>query len=222
MAKRSDRKSRPPPPALSQPNFSTPAVNYPPPSWPIAHPSSSANSSTNIKEKDKAKATNQSSPNVPEYPHPPYPLNPPNAQPQAPVVRWVYNYDHTDPLNFGFMFPVTSSSSAEFSTPSSYPTSASVTAVTSAPSDVHTSTYPSSPLKAPPESSTRGNILWSLSPGETRRQDQQLVPSKQMTHAGTSQQQHNFHFQALPHRYSPSPNNSPPVQQPAPSEDQIW
>jgi hypothetical protein len=220
MAKKNDRKKQPPPPSLSHPNFSAPpapAANHPPLSGPVSNPNVKG------KGKGKAKAKDQSSARFVEPPiqPPTQPPNPPNAQLQAPV-RWVYNYDHTDPLNFGFMFPVTPDSSTDLSIPSAHPMSSSITPVVPAPTRGPVGNYPSSPIQVHPESSAWGQLQWSLSPGES--EDQQFTGSQQQTPSSAFHQHQHFPHQSLPHRYSQNRDISQTSssQQLAPSEDQVW
>lgn len=221
MAKKNDRKNQPPfpppPPSLAQPKFSAPpapAVIRPPPvSRPVSNP--------NVKGKGNAKAKDQSSTGIAEtLPQPP---NPPNIRLQGPV-RWVYNYDHTDPLNFGFMFPVTSGSSTDLSTLNAHPMSSSISSVAPAPTRGPIGNFPSSPVRIPPESSAWGQLQWSLSPGESGLEDQQFLGSQQQILANASHQHLNFPHQSLSHRYSPNRDFSQTssIQQLAPSEDQVW
>jgi hypothetical protein len=220
MAKRNDTKKKRPRP--SQPTFSVspvPAVNNPPPSGPVSNP--------DVKGKGSAKNGGQSSTSIAETTT--ELLNPLSVRFQAPV-RWVYNYDHTDPLNFGFMFPVEPGSSTEFSPLNTHPIASTLSGSTSvsAPAPTYGSIgTPFFPVDDSPQSSIEGQRQWDLASTTAEHVQQHFVPSDQSTASASYQHEYPIH-QSLPYRYSPHPDlpgaSTHQFVQPfvAPSEEQIW
>jgi hypothetical protein len=212
MAKRNDHKKLPP--SLSQPTFSVhpaPAVNNPPPSGLVS----------NVKGKGKAKIQGHISTSLAEST--PQLLNPLGVRLQAPV-RWIYNYDHTDPLNFGFMFPVEPGSSTDLSSLSTHPVSSTLSPTTSA------STYASKgppflPLNETPQSDIGGQRRWDLTPAAADHGHQQFVSSDQQNLARASYLDQYPPHQSLPYRHSRHCDVPAAVSTQhliAPSEEQIW
>lgn len=215
MAKRNDRKKQPPPP--SQPTFSVPpaaAVNNPPPSAPVPNP--------NVKGKGKAKTQGESSTSIAETT--PQLLNPLGVRLQAPV-RWIYNYDHTDPLNFGFMFPVEPGSSTD--PLSTHPVTSTVSPTTfasaSAPTYGSIGT-PILPVNDSPQSSIGEQRQWDLTSTAAEHGHQQFVRSDEQNLPSAAYQGHFPLHQSIPCRYSPYRDLPAASTQQfvAPPEEQIW
>jgi hypothetical protein len=216
MAKKNDRKKQPSRPSLSQPAFSAspaPAVDSPPLAGPESNP--------NAKGKGKARIQGQGRTNIAETT--PELLNPLHIHLRAPV-RWVYNYDHTDPLNFGYMFPIEPGSSTDLSSLNTHPVRSTLSPTASAPTHESIGNRFSS-AKESPESSLGGQRQWDLTVATPDYEQQQLVSSHQQNLASSSYQDQIPIAQSLPYRYSPH-RNLPPAsstqQYVTPSDEQIW
>ena len=155
---------------------------------------------------------------------PPQLLNPPSVRLQAPI-RWVYNYDHTDPLNFGFMFPVEPGYSTELSSLNTRLVSSPLSPPASA-STYGSTRNPISPQFKSPRSSTRGGKQWDLTPSSAEPGFQQSEPSAQQSLASGFYEDHLPIHQGLPYRYNPYHGGFAPVSAQdsvhSPSGGQIW
>ena len=217
MAKKNDRRKQPPPPPpLSQPSFNVPpapTVNNPPPSVSVS----------DAKGKGKAKTREQTTGSTSLAETTPQLLNPLSVRFQAPV-RWVYNYDHTDPLNFGFMSPVESASSIDRFTLNTYPVRSSLSPTASVSTSTSTGNPKFDQVQSTP-SFVRGQRAWDLTYPPAEGGQQQLASSIQHNLAGTSYQDQPPMQQNIPYRYSPhlTVSATAPTQRfVVPSEEQIW
>jgi len=77
------------------------------------------------------------------------------SQAQKPRMKWVYNSDHTDPVNFGFMFLVPDDGSDDVSQKPSLSSTESALVNTSTPSK----TYPAASQQPSTTSSTASSIF---------------------------------------------------------------
>ena len=195
MARKNDRKNRAPPLSLSQPSSPVSpasAANNPPLSASIP-----SVSNPNVIEKGKAKATDHRSTTAAE--RTPQLLNPPKVPP-APV-RWVYNYDHTDPHNFGYMFPVSPGSSTDFSFLNTHAVSSTLSPAVPAPPD-GTVNDAFVPIEDAPGPSSGGQGRWDTAPAASEQVQPRFVGGSQQIPPSVSYQVYSHIHQDIPLRYN--------------------